>query len=670
LEASGIPGQGTVSYSPIAVDDSGTPLAVQPMMTSDPSDPTKITVYNSDGKASSFQPEIYEHRDYQVFLETSVDEFGVVSNSPIAVDASGTPLAIQPLMAVDPTKSPGGPGFVTVYDNSGVPSPVQPESYYEITPGEYEVFLEVSGPPGDGTISYNPIAVDASGTPLPIQPLMKVDLTKPDWVTVYDSDGTQAPWRPAIHVPQDYSVYLEATGTPGHGAISYSPVAVDASGTPLAVQPLMSLDPTDPTKVTTYDAHGSPTSFEPKIYEPRVTSVFLEASGTPGHGTISYTPVAVDASGIPLPIQPLMTLDPTDPTQITLYDINGVPIQIEPDIYELPEYSVFLEATGTPGQGAISYSPVAVDASGTPLPVQPLMTLDPADPTKVTVYDHSGAPSSFQPDIYNDIMLKGYGELGTEEGAEAEEGTDETKENESQEPDEVDVGSGEPGAEAQAAEPDTGAVVEGLEEVVAVEEAETTAGTEEVSDISIPIPDTAAGDEEVSATPITLPGQAIEDPDTIEDAEMPGATPLPIPEPPTTETATAAGGEEISATPITLPDTAIEGPEEISATPITLPDTAIEGPEEISVLPVPVPEPPAAASTAVAGTEAVSEAGLEETSATEVLANATRIDVEIVEAGTLEDETSPFTEPLIETLDERIAVTEVELVEEDEALDP
>jgi hypothetical protein len=41
-----------------------------------------------------------------------------------------------------------------------------------------------------------------------------------------------------------------------------------------------------------------------------------------------------------------------------------------------------------------------------------------------------------------------------------------------------------------------------------------------------------------------------------------------------------------------------------------------------------------------------------------------------VEAGTLEDETSPFTEPLIETLDERIAVTEVELVEEDEALDP
>jgi len=62
--------------------------------------------------------------------------------------------------------------------------------------------------------------------------------------------------------------------------------------------------------------------------------------------------------------------------------------------------------------------------------------------------------------------------------------------------------------------------------------------------------------------------------------------------------------------------------------------------------------------------------GLEETSATEVLADSTRIDVEIVEVGTLEEEASLFTEPLIETLDERGAVAEVELMEEEEGLDP
>ena len=334
LKASGPPGQGPVLYSPIAVDEKGTPLAVQPMMTLDPTDPTNVTVYNGNGTASSFQPEIYEPGEYSVFIQATRDEGGTISYSPVAVDASGTPLAVQPLM----TSDPADPTNVTVYDISGTGSTLRPEQIYELTPGEYEVFLEVSGIPGMGALSYTPIAVDGLGNPLPIQPLMTVDFKAPDWVSEWDTDGTMRDWHPHVSEPQGYSVFLEASGTPGMGTVSYSPVAVDASGTPLPVQPLMTLDPMDPTQVTVYDAMGSVSTYQPNIYEPRVYSVFLEASGTPGHGTISYSPIALDASGTPLPIQPLMTLDPTDPTKVTLYDIKGVPSQLEqgPD-QPLPE---------------------------------------------------------------------------------------------------------------------------------------------------------------------------------------------------------------------------------------------------------------------------------------------------------------------------------------------
>ena len=79
----------------------------------------------------------------------------------------------------------------------------------------------------------------------------------------------------------------------------------------------------------------------------------------------------------------------------------------------------------------------------------------------------------------------------------------------------------------------------------------------------------------VSATPIQLPG----DPE-----------PVPVPDGPV-----PVGGDEVSATPITLPGQEVPvGGDEVSGLPVPIPGGELPtGGEDVSVLPIPVPEPPA-----------------------------------------------------------------------------
>ncbi len=607
LQASGLPGHGSITYTPIAVDETGTPLAVQPLMTLDPTDPTKVIIYDNTGapitvtddkgQQTAYHPEIYEPEKYSVFLEPSgLPGHGSITYTPIAVDETGTPLAVQPLMTLDPTD----PTKVIIYDNTGAPITVtddkgqqtayHPEIY---EPEKYSVFLEPSGLPGHGSITYTPIAVDETGTPLAVQPLMTLDPTDPTKVIIYDNTGApitvtddkgqQTAYHPEIYEPEKYSVFLEPSGLPGHGSITYTPIAVDETGTPLAVQPLMTLDPTDPTKVIIYDNTGAPitvtddkgqqTAYHPEIYEPEKYSVFLEPSGLPGHGSITYTPIAVDETGTPLAVQPLMTLDPTDPTKVIIYDNTGAPITVtddkgqqtayHPEIYEPEKYSVFLEPSGLPGHGSITYTPIAVDETGTPLAVQPLMTLDPTDPTKVIIYDNTGAPitvtddkgqqTAYHPEIYEPEPA-GYvapeeeeeetePEPGIEEDAEptAEEETETqpTAEEETEaEPEAEEAAPGRASDEELVSEPAvTGVRIEGEESTG--EESVVDPGFEEIAPTASPTaeePQTTEGDEISTIPPLTTPEPTTEPIERTEDLIATSEVPPPI--------ITDRGGEE------------------------------------------------------------------------------------------------------------------------------
>ena len=592
LQPSGLPGHGSITYSPIAVDETGTPLAVQPAMSLDPTDPTKVTIYDNtgapktvtdeSGKPIAYHPDIYEPERYSVFLEPSgLPGHGSITYSPIAVDETGTPLAVQPAMSLDPTD----PTKVTIYDNTGAPKTVTDESGKPIAyhpdiyePERYSVFLEPSGLPGHGSITYSPIAVDETGTPLAVQPAMSLDPTDPTKVTIYDNTGAPKTvtdesgkpiaYHPDIYEPERYSVFLEPSGLPGHGSITYSPIAVDETGTPLAVQPAMSLDPTDPTKVTIYDntgapktvtdESGKPIAYHPDIYEPERYSVFLEPSGLPGHGSITYSPIAVDETGTPLAVQPAMSLDPTDPTKVTIYDNTGAPktvtdesgkpIAYHPDIYEPERYSVFLEPSGLPGHGSITYSPIAVDETGTPLAVQPAMSLDPTDPTKVTIYDNTGAPKTvtdesgkpiaYHPDIYEpdpagyvapDAEEEAEPEPDAEEEAEAEPGTEEEEEKEAGSGAE-EAAPGRASDEELVSEPAvTGVRIEGEESTA--EESVVDPGFEEIAPTASPTAeelDTIEGDEISTIPPLTTPEPTTEPIERTEDLVATSEVPPPI----------------------------------------------------------------------------------------------------------------------------------------------
>jgi len=489
----------------------------------------------------------------------------------------------------------------------------------------------------DGTITI----FDEEGNEVPTPPTMKYIPANGD-SKMLDPWGNEVPEFTDVF-PKQFFIHTAADG---------SMVAVDSSGVPLPIQPTL--------------GHGGPEMLAESDYAVLPDGTMYEAPGYefPGrffiHTTADGSMVAVDSSGVPLPTQPALGHEVDAPDYAVLSDGTKY---VAP-AYRFPEE--FFIHTAADG------SMVAVDSSGVPLPIQP--TLGHGGPEMLAESDYAVLPDGTMyeapplyppagetPEIWPpDPWPPGY---------------DDASEDEDDDPDEV-VGADsadvlDPVADSVdvAQQADSDASTPGEATVVLQEEAgedgsaltpdparsysgvrmsegdvlldadfsgdETEAGGRAgvassdlltvglvdsmpvgdgvVSATPIPLPDEGPplGGEAVSATPITLPGEAmpvvngmdgVSGPDdvvsvipiNVPDGSLPvgdsvvSATPITLP-----GQELPVGGEDVSNLPVPIP---VEGPllggEVVSATQITLPGQEMPVTDDASVLPIPVPVPP------------------------------------------------------------------------------
>ncbi len=191
------------------------------------------------------------------------------------------------------------------------------------------------------------MAVDASGVPLPIQPELGHGgpefVVESDYAVLADGSVYEAP---AYEFPDGFFI---------HTAMDGSLMAVDASGVPLPIQPELGHGGPEFVVESDYAVLADGTVYEAPAYE-FPDGFFI-------HTAMDGSLMAVDASGVPLPIQPEMghSMDGDGPEFAVLADGT---------VYEAPAYEFpdgFFIHTFPDG------SMMAVDASGVPLPIQPEM---------------------------------------------------------------------------------------------------------------------------------------------------------------------------------------------------------------------------------------------------------------------------------------------------------
>ncbi|MDH3294391.1 MAG: hypothetical protein OER95_08735, partial [Acidimicrobiia bacterium] len=497
----------------VAVDADGVPLPLVPTLrvTGTFFDSNEVGVVLPDGSEARLPP--YQGPDkFYIHVASSGTrpEAGTPEFEYVAVDGNGVPLPVQPTMVGDVT-NPTDPSSVQVswFSGSATPEP------FEFPQFSVHLQYDPAADRGAAAAKPVPIAIGSDGKPLAIQPDFEIDPTDPSAVIAILPDGQK--YDPATYEFPKYHVQLQYPAGTYHSAAAPipTPIAVDENGVPLPVQPHLEVDPTDHSQVKATSLDGTSTPVE--VYHPQKDFyVHIEGSGSE-HGAPQFAAVAVDANGVPLPIQPHLEVDPTDPTKVTAVFPDGTsyePPNIYPPAGEPPE-----EWPPPPSDETTEEDDAAeTDEEAT-------------DSEDAATADEEG-PESFEAD-------KSYAGVEHEEGPVAQD---------------EDWNEGEAAGTAEE-----GLLTAGLDsspadaraEAVRTDEESGLARTEqteppETDELPVAEPVellveglTPAGDDEISATPITLPGQARDD-------------------------------DEISATPITLPGQT-RNDDEISATPITLP---------------------------------------------------------------------------------------------------
>jgi len=422
----------------------------------------------------------------------------------VAVDASGTPLPIQPEMGH--SMGVDGPEFAVLADGTMYEAPAYefPEDFFIHTLS-------------DGSM----VAVDASGTPLPIQPEMghSMGVDGPEFAVLADGTMYEAP---AYEFPEDFFIHTFPDG---------SMVAVDASGTPLPIQPEL--------------GHGGP--------EMAAESDYAVLSD----GTMYIPPPLYPPAGEPPDEWPPpgwgVEDDETSATSEVEDEAEGF---VEAAIDQGPDRANADsdEATSL-GDSENLWPPIGAEAQGEIAAGDELVTVSIDDARSDT---DVAAEVPVDSDV-SDLLTAGLVETPT--GGEAPGTSDAPAFDAELVREALDPAPGQElpvGVDEVSATPIT---LPGEELPVGVDEVSATpitlpgeefpVGGEEVSTLPIPLPgeELPAGGDDVSATPITLPSQ-----------EFP------------------VGGDEVSATPITLPGEEFPvGGGEVSATPITLPEPPSSG---------------------------------------------------------------------------------------------
>jgi len=574
----------------LAVDEQGQPLTSQPTLGTKETDAGTGSVVDPWGNIV----EEYEIPPYTVHVATDRSD-GSPEWVGVAVDADGVPVPLVPNLTIESVVPQTGEVAVLLPDGSKAVLPAYrgPEEYY--------VHVAWSGtPPEAGTPEYELVAVDASGVPLPVQPALggEVDPTDPSTNWAHWGAGKSA-HPPPYEFPR-FSVHLEYSDAAyqGTAAVAPVPVAIGADGKPLAIQPDFEVDPTEPSRVVAVLPTGD--KIESPAYEFPPFKVYLDypAASYSGSAAPIPTPIAVDDGGNPLPVQPHLEVDPSDPTQVKATFPDWSTSSVE--VYRMPkDFFVHVEASGPPSSlGSQQFAAVAGDADGDPLPLQPYLEIDPMDSTKVralfpdgtsyqvpSLYPPPGvAPTEWPPPQDTPETPEVAGE---DENA-AVEVVEET------DPDDAGV------AAADVPETTTGAdtTFEPEQNYAGVELLEGGVTMDDDRNIGTPEEDQSAEIAEELLTAgleaATTPGApASMDPDPVDLAGGGEVSGLPIPLP---------GPDEVSGLPIPLP-----GPDEVSGLPIPLP-----GPDEVSGLPIPLPGPDEVLTNSLpmpepAGTEEIPE---------------------------------------------------------------
>ena len=364
----------------LAIDENGTPLTCQPSLKYKDVDGTQEVV---DPWGNTIDE--YELPPYTTHVYT---DFDTGTETGIAVDADGAPLLLVPPVRIARTNQANGTADVVLPGGGETTVPTY------AGPAEYSVHVQWSSSRLEqGSPEYELIAVDTNGVPLPVQPRMGGDPADPN--AIYASWGKGGPANvPQYEFPR-FSMHLDYPegALRGAGSAPPIPIAIGEDGTPLAIQPTFEADPIDPTKVVAVLPNGD--LYDPPPYEFPRFRVQLEypPASYGGHTVPIPVPIAVDENGVPLAVQPDLSVDPTDHTQVsaTFPDQSTTRVEVQAPS---TDFYVHIEASGGE-HGAPQYAAVAVDASGTPLPIQPHLEVDPTDPSKVTATMPDG--SSYEP---------------------------------------------------------------------------------------------------------------------------------------------------------------------------------------------------------------------------------------------------------------------------------
>ena len=188
----------------------------------------------------------------------------------VILDETGNVVPVPPMM-----KHMGANGDTKVIDPWGNEVPEYVPTY------SGEIFIHTAA---DGSMT----AVDASGVPLQFQPEMhhSSDGSGPGYMVLPDGSVYEAP---VYEFPEEFFIHTFSDG---------SMMAVDASGVPLPIQPELGHGGPEFVAESDYAVLADGSVYEAPVY------VFPEEFFI--HTFSDGSMMAVDASGVPLPIQPEM----------------------------------------------------------------------------------------------------------------------------------------------------------------------------------------------------------------------------------------------------------------------------------------------------------------------------------------------------------------------------
>ncbi len=461
------PSGSAVAYTVVAVDASGSGASATPVtVTTLPAAPTGLTVggVTASGASLTWDPTpgatgylVYVQNivigtaTRTAYTDTTAAAGSAVPYSVAAVDASGSGASGPPVTVTTLPAAPTGlvAGGVTASGATLTWNPVTGATGYVVfaqgSPlgsATGATYTDASSPSG-GTVTYTVVAVDASGSGASATPVTVTTLpAAPTGLSAsgVTASGATLTWNPVtgatgyvVSTPQGplgttTTASFTDTSAASGGSVDYQVAAVDASGTGATATTGVVTLPAAPTGLV---AGGATASGATLTWNPvtGATGYLVYAQGSPlgsttgttytdasspSGGTVTYTVVAVDASGSGASATPVtVTTLPAAPTGLSASGVtaSGATLTWNPVtgashyVVSTPQGPLgttttasFTDTSAASGS-TVDYQVAAVDASGTGATATTGVVTLPAAPTGLVAggVTASGATLTWNP---------------------------------------------------------------------------------------------------------------------------------------------------------------------------------------------------------------------------------------------------------------------------------